>query len=143
MTLSTIFYADDDPDDIEYFTDAVRDIMEGADLHTHMRAELLIFALKNPPPVAEILFLDLNMPGKNGFQVLKELRSTEQFKQLPIVILSTSTDQATIDKTRELGASYYLPKPNSYSSLKQSIQYVLNIDWPNFAPNRENFLHNN
>lgn len=143
MNQFTIFYADDDADDIEYFTDAVHDLLGEVDLHTHMQAEQLIAALKNPPPSPEILFLDLNMPGKNGFQILTELRNTEQFKELPIVILSTSTDPATINKTRELGASYYVPKPNSYTSLKQSIKTALNIDWQNFSPNRDNFLHVN
>ena len=143
MSPFTIFYADDDPDDIEYFTDAVHDLLGEVDLHTHMQAEKLISALQNPPPSPEILFLDLNMPGKNGFQILTELRNTTRFKTLPIVILSTSTDRATIEKTRELGANYYVPKPNSYSSLKQSIQTALNIDWQNFSPNRDNFLHIN
>ena len=136
----TIFYADDDAEDLYFFSEVVN-TMSGVSLHTVDHGHALIEALHNPPPTPNIIFLDLNMPGKNGFDVLRELRGGASFKDIPVVIFSTSSDEKTIEKTRELGATFYLPKQENYESFKKSIQYTLSIDWKSFRRTRENFLY--
>lgn len=148
MNLETIrnrvvFYTDDDQDDLDTFKDVISDIDRETELHTHNHADKLLHALENPPPTPHIIFLDLNMPGKNGFDVLKELRASENFKDLPIVVLSTSIDSASIDNSRELGASYYIPKANDYTLLKASVVHALNINWDTFTANANNFVYQN
>ena len=139
-----IFYADDDQDDLEYFRKAVSDLSgDGIELHTHPGGELLLYALDNPPPVPHVVFLDLNMPGLNGFEVLQNLRNTDKHKKLPIVVFSTSADIETVEKSWQLGATYYLPKSSTYSSLKKSIAYILSMDWENFTPTKDNFFYRN
>lgn len=139
----TIFYADDDQDDREYFETVIESLSNEVELHTHEGGDSLIQALKNPPPSPHVLFLDLNMPGVNGFEVLEYVRSSEIHRKLPIIIFSTSTDEKLIEKTRSMGASYYLPKSNNYSSLKKSLEYILKMDWENFEPSSDNFLYRN
>lgn len=136
----TIFYADDDAEDLYFFSEVVN-TMNGVSLHTVDHGNALIEALHNPPPTPNIIFLDLNMPGKNGFEVLRELRDSQDFRDIPVVIFSTSSDEKTIFKTHELGATFYLPKQENYESFKKSIQYTLSIDWKSFQPTRENFLY--
>jgi CheY-like chemotaxis protein len=143
MKGTTIFYVDDDQDDLDYFSEVVNKIDNKLELVTHSRGEHLLHALDNPPPVPQVLFLDLNMPGLNGFEVLRELRSKERLQNLPVIIFSTSTDAETIEKTRSMGASYYLPKSGNYSTLKKSIEHILNMDWENFTSTKENFLYRN
>ena len=111
------------------------------ELHTHYDGDELIYALENPPPSPHIVFLDLNMPGKNGFETLKELRQTNDFKDLPIVILSTSTDESSIRTSRRLGANYYIPKSTDYTKLKTSVHYALNMDWERFVADPSNFVY--
>ena len=144
MTDRVIFYADDDQDDLEYFRKAVSDIKTSVvELHTHNGGDLLIYALENPPPIPSVVFLDLNMPGLNGFEVLASLRKNDRHRKLPIIVFSTSSDEATIEKSWQLGASYYLPKSSTYSSLKRSIEHILSLDWENFTPTKDNFLYRN
>ncbi|HEU4496033.1 MAG TPA: response regulator, partial [Flavobacterium sp.] len=116
---------------------------EHLNLVTQNNGKKLLHALHNPPPNPHIVFLDLNMPGFSGFDVLQQLRKSEDFKNLPIVIFSTSSDEQTINKSRELGANYYIPKPTDFYMLKKTIQHTLNIDWKTFKASKENFVYLN
>lgn len=140
MNHLTIFYADDDADDLDFFREIAKTI-DGIDLFTHSRGDDMMLALENPPPSPQLIFLDLNMPGKNGFEVLSELKKSTLHRHIPVVIFSTSTDQLNITKTREMGAHFYLPKLGDYESFKKSIQHTLSMDWKTFTPTPQNFLY--
>lgn len=135
----TIFYADDDADDLDFFRDVTRAIDKNITLLTHENGNQLLLAVKNPPPSPHIIFLDLNMPGKDGFEVLKELKSSEH-QNIPVVIFSTSNDQKNIQKCKELGANLYITKPNSFGKFRKSIEHTLAINWDAFTPTLENFI---
>ncbi|MCW3107113.1 MAG: response regulator receiver protein, partial [Segetibacter sp.] len=57
---------------------------------------------------------DLNMPGKNGYDILKELRADSRFASLPIVITSTSSIKSVIDTCMQLGATKFIQKPDTF-----------------------------
>ncbi|WP_035694510.1 response regulator [Flavobacterium soli] len=139
----TIFYTDDDAEDLEFFTEVTNAIGDHLNLVTQDNGKKLLHDLENPPPNPHIVFLDLNMPGISGFDVLQQLRSSDDFKNLPIVIFSTSSDERVIAKSRELGASYYVSKPTDFSLLKKTIQHALSINWDTFIPSKENFVYLN
>jgi len=139
----TIFYTDDDAEDLEFFSEVTSAMGEHLTLVTQNNGKKLLYDLENPPPNPHIVFLDLNMPGFSGFDVLEQLRSSDAFKNLPIVIFSTSRDEQTIEKSRRLGASYYVPKPTDFSLLRKSIQHALDINWNTFKPSKENFVYLN
>ncbi|HVX26580.1 MAG TPA: response regulator [Parafilimonas sp.] len=136
-----IFYADDDQDDRDTFTDALNEVYDASKLFTHEDGDDLLNALNNPPPRATIVFVDLNMPGKTGFEVIKEIKNSHNLQDLPIVVVSTSSDEKTIKATKELGANFYIPKPTNYNDLKKSINYALNIDWGTFKPQLYDFVY--
>lgn len=137
----TIFYSDDDEDDLSIFADAVESVPKKIDLQVYNGGQKLLDAINNPPPTPHIIFLDLNMPGKNGFDVLKEIRSSEDKKDLPIVIYSTSNEPAIISKCLDLGANRFVSKPILMSDIIKSIKDALEIDWENFSPNHANFVY--
>lgn len=139
----TIFYTDDDPEDLEFFIDALNDLGNHLNVVTQNNGEKLLHDLKNPPPNPQIIFLDLNMHGLTGYDVLEELRKSEQYQSVPVIILSTSNDSVAIAKTRELGASYYIQKPTNFEFLQKAINHVLKINWDTFKPNEHNFLYIN
>ncbi len=137
----TIFYADDDVDDLEFFRDVTNAMDRKIRLYTHDRGEKLLLAVFNPPPSPSIVFLDLNMPGKDGFEVLKEIKSRAQFRDIPVVIFSTSGDPRNIERARTLGANFYITKPDSYQELEKLIDFTLNIDWSSFRPVAGDFVY--
>jgi CheY-like chemotaxis protein len=85
------------------------------------------------------------MPVMSGFEVLETLKSTPSLSNIPVVVLSTATDDLTKEQCRKLGASFYICKPSSAKELSDAIQFVLKIDWNNppksFSYCDQPFLH--
>ncbi|MFN7138665.1 MAG: response regulator [Limisphaerales bacterium] len=70
-------------------------------------------------PVPGVIFLDIKMPRKNGFEVLQWIREASSIKSAAVVITSSSQLPADIERGQALGANFYLPKPIRPDSLKQ------------------------
>ncbi len=140
-SIYNIFYTDDDTDDQEVFKEVVSEINEGIYIFTQNNGAELMDILNSPPPSPRLIFLDLNMPVKNGYEVLKEVRQSERLCALPIVIFSTSNDSSSIAETRRLGATLYVPKPSSYNDLKTMLRSILTIDWANFKTDEDNYVY--
>ena len=121
---SRILLADDDADDRELFEEALSDIQPNATLTTAQDGEELMFILQNYHK-PDLLFLDLNMPRKNGKECLLEITNNPALKQIPIVIFSTSVNPLDIEETFSLGALLFMRKPNSYEELRRNVQDVL------------------
>ena len=125
-----IFLADDDEDDCALFQSALREVGAGIELVISYDGEELMETLdRRVPPPPHVIFLDLNMPRKNGMECLLEIRQTEKFKDIPVVIFSTSSQEDSIYEAYEKGASRYVTKPGTFTLLKKTIQKVLAIDW--------------
>src|ERR1700760_2899986 len=103
-----IFYTDDDAEDQEVFKEIAAEINEDIYIFAQSNGDELLALLNSPPPSPHVVFLDLNMPGKNGYEVLKEVRKSEGFKDIPVVIFSTSDDEAAMEETKRLGATMYV-----------------------------------
>lgn len=71
----------------------------------------LLNNLDTPP---DVILSDLNMPGKNGYDILKELRADSRFSKLPIVITSTSSIKSVIETCMSLGATKFIQKPETF-----------------------------
>lgn len=137
----TIFYTDDDVEDLDFFREIVDIIDEDVVVHTHNSGVELMNALDNPPPTPQLMFLDINMPGMTGFDILKKVRESENHRELPIIIFSTSGDDFAVEKSRQLGASMYVQKSSVFDHLKKSIEHALAINWNTFIPTDQNFRY--
>jgi CheY-like chemotaxis protein len=126
----SIFLADDDEDDCVLFQDAMNEVAQEYELIiTYDGQELLETLEARVPPTPHVIFIDLNMPRKDGMECLQEIRSMEKLKNIPVVILSTSSQANSIERAYALGASHYVTKPGTYAMLKKTIELVLSIDW--------------
>jgi DNA-binding NarL/FixJ family response regulator len=78
----------------------------------------------------DLVLLDLNMPGAYGFSGLVLLRG--QYPQLPVVMISAQEDAAVVARSREFGASGFIPKSSSLEIIQEAVRLVLNGDvwWP-------------
>ena len=74
---------------------------------------------------ADLILLDLNMPDIHGLEVLRFVRSHEQLRQTPVIILTTRDDQESKDAALRDGASLYLTKPFSANSLAPEVERLL------------------
>ncbi|OYU80777.1 MAG: response regulator [Flavobacterium sp. BFFFF1] len=139
----TIFYTDDDQEDLEFFKEVVGSFGRHIEVVTQNKPAQLLHALKNPPPSPQIIFLDVNMPLINGFDLLQQIRAHAEFSDIPVVMFSTSRDEHNIAKSRSLGANYYLPKLESFDAFKKSIDHTLKINWSTFSPTAADFAYRN
>jgi DNA-binding response OmpR family regulator len=89
--------------------------------------EQLMHLLNNNIPTHDILFLDLNMPRKNGFDCLNEIRQNEKLNSLAVVTISTSFEADTVSLLYKSGAQHYIRKPNEFSQLKTLIQNAITL----------------
>jgi CheY-like chemotaxis protein len=140
-----LLLADDDKDDCLFFKDALEELPITANLTTVHDGEQLMQLLAEKafePPPPHVLFLDLNMPRKNGFEVLSELKLDEKLKKLPVIIFSTSYEQDVANLLYKKGAHYYIRKPSEFSQLKKVIYQALLLatDENTTQPAKENFV---
>lgn len=124
-TPSRILLADDDADDRELFEEALSDVHPSAVLTTAQDGEELMFILRNYHK-PDLLFLDLNMPRKNGKECLHEIVKTPELRNIPIIVYSTSVNPVDIEETFSLGAKLFFRKPNSYEDLKRNVAEIFN-----------------
>lgn len=131
MCLSkNIYLADDDEDDRIFFQDALSEVCKEVHLTVAKDGVELMDILSLPPsPLPDVIFLDLNMPAKNGFQCLEEIKKSEFLKHLPIIIFSTTVQEEAVNKVYKGGANFYIRKPDNFNHLKKALKKVLSIDW--------------
>jgi CheY-like chemotaxis protein len=124
-----VLLADDDADDRMFFEEAIEEIEININLTTVKDGqELMDFLNHSTFLLPEILFLDLNMPFKNGLQCLREIRAEERYIDICIVLYSTTARQADIDECYDLGANLFINKPNSFADLKKLLMKVFTMD---------------
>jgi len=141
--MKIIFLADDDADDRKFFEDALKKVTIPTNLTLASDGLELMSNLEKviEPPPPDVIFLDLNMPRKNGFQCLEEIRNTPKLKDIPIVIFSTTTNEEAVNKTYQHGANYYVCKPTSFQLLIKAVETVLTIEmWQQPQPAKEEFV---
>lgn len=122
-----ILLADDDDDDCSFFKEALDELSLKTTLITvNDGVQLMAFLTdKSKEILPDVLFLDLNMPRKNGSECLTEIRQIERLKDFPIIIFSTSLDIEIVDVMYEKGATFYIRKPGDFSKLKTVIENSL------------------
>ena len=140
-----ILLAEDDDDDRLFFKDAIEEIKVKTVVTMVNDGVELMEYLHNPNiHLPHLVFLDLNMPRKNGMQCLKEIRSNHKLKELSIAVYSTSALEKDIEDTFINGANVYIKKPNDFEVLKNILAKVITINWQYHTSglNKENFLLN-
>jgi len=135
--------ADDDEDDRLFFTDAFEELKMNTKVRTfNDGVELMDYLNTEDVILPNVLFLDLNMPKKNGIVCLKEMKSNQKLSDIAIAIYSTSASEEDIEETFVLGANIYIKKPNDFNKLKKVLSDVVSINWQYHTNglNKDNFL---
>jgi len=121
----TILIADDDPDDRmlalealneNHLTNNIYFVEDGEELldYLHHRGQYTDVA---SAPRPEMILLDLNMPRMDGRESIREIKSTAELRDIPVVILTTSKSEEDIARTYNLGANSYITKPVTFEGL--------------------------
>jgi CheY-like chemotaxis protein len=91
----------------------------------------------------DLLFLDINMPCKNGYECLQDIRKDPSLKDLPIIVYSSSAHLSDIQKSFLYKADFYLVKPFITDHLRTAVQMILSVDWKDNPPIKRHYFINN
>lgn len=120
-----LLLADDDKDDRFFFKKVLSELSIPTSLTVAEDGEkLMAYLSKHNKNLPDVLFLDLNMPRKNGSECLVEIKSSKKFKDLPVIIYSTSLHEEVANLLYEKGAHYYIRKTDIIE-LKKVLHYIL------------------
>jgi CheY-like chemotaxis protein len=138
-----ILLADDDKDDRFFFSMALDALTIPTTLDTVVDGEkLMTYLSMNTLRLPDVIFLDLNMPRKNGFECLLEIKLNPKLNMLPVIIFSTSFEQEVVNLLYKNGAEYFIRKPSEYLQFKKIIQQTIALisKGNKQIPNRDNFV---
>ena len=76
----------------------------------------------HPSPL--LVLLDLNLPGYDGYQVLRRMKQDERTKRIPVVILTTTDDSREVARCYNLGCNVYVTKPVDYAQFSEAIRKI-------------------
>lgn len=138
-----IYLAEDSCDDQWLFKEALREIP----LRTKLTAlndgkELIDSLIKRKTKLPDVIFIDLNMPRKSGYECLAEIKTNYKISGIPVIIISTSEDKKIEKRLYNQGAQHYIHKPNDLDTLVKQIQEALNfvINSGPIQPSPESFV---
>ena len=120
-----ILLIDDDVDDQEIFLTAISRLPKPLDCTALGNARDALHQLKEKHLSPDLIFLDLNMPIMSGQQFLVEFAKHEHLVHIPVIVLSTTSHEPTIQATRDLGASDFITKPNRFDDLVSRLHSVI------------------
>ena len=138
-----IILADDDESDRLLFKEAFEELKIKTIVNmVNDGVQLMNYLTTHNTPLPHLLFLDLNMPLKNGLACLKEIKSIDKLKNISIAIYSTSATEKDVEETFLTGANIYIKKPNDFNILKQLLEKAVMATYMYQDPpfNKENFL---
>jgi CheY-like chemotaxis protein len=128
-TFKNILLADDDADDRSLFKEALDHVAPDCNLTIANNGLELMHLLQKQEP--DMLFLDINMPLKNGIDCIKWIRELRQFKNLIVVAYSSAFDSSQINRAYAFGVDLYLIKPTKLHYLVEDLQHLFELDWYN------------
>lgn len=131
-TEKDILIAEDDREDVEIFESALKELNIDYRLRHAPNGDVLFVLLKEQVPY--ILFLDINMPCKDGTACIKEIRQHPEYDKLPIIIYTANLYHRITEECYRNGANLYITKANTFGTIVDNLRKVFAIDW-------EHYLH--
>lgn len=126
MMYSKILVIDDDIDDQEIFLTALETASSSVECTTSASGVDALQKLTEGTITTDIIFLDLNMPIMSGQEFLSEIKRDKHLANIPVIVLSTSAHQPTIEQAKRLGAANFITKPDKFNELVRILKEILN-----------------
>ena len=122
-----IFLIEDDLDDIELLEEALKKFNVSYSLNYVNDGSAAIDYIHSPENIPDIIVLDMNLPKVHGRDVILKIKSSDKFKNIPLLILTTSSAKEDMDYSYKNGADKYLIKPGTMDEIKKTIDIIINL----------------
>jgi CheY-like chemotaxis protein len=127
--LKNIWLADDDEDDHLVFENAVQEVLPSVILTQFRSCHTLLSELEHSTP--DLLFLDINMPGFDGKECLKNLKGNPSYRKLAVIVYSGSISPIDITTCYGYGATLYVEKASTYNNMVIMLKALFDLNWSN------------
>ena len=122
-----ILYADDDPDDKAWVIEACKaiNLFLSIDFVENGRQVLQYLQQRPNTELPALIVLDLNMPELDGRQTLQKIKTDNHYKNIPVLIVTTSSNKVDMEICKRLGAELYLVKPDTHKEWQHIVQHFV------------------
>lgn len=125
MERKNFMIIDDDTDDRFFFKEALKKMLSSIEFLEANGGIEALELLRKTEQLPHFIFLDVNMSPMDGYECLKQLKSDDKLKYIPVVMYSTSFSEESIIELYKLGASSYLNKPTNMNDLPAQIHEAI------------------
>ncbi len=122
-----ILLVEDDPDDIELMQEALVDNRIPYQMETISQGDRVLSYLESCKNFPDIVILDLNLPKLHGREVLTKIKTSSQLRNIPVVILTTSSSPVEKEFCIKAGASSFITKPSTVDGFNATVAEIVNI----------------
>jgi two-component system response regulator len=122
-----ILYVEDNKDAITFFNRVVNKLGDYQFKTTEDGNSAIKLLEEEKDFEPEMILLDINLPGMNGFEILQHVRTKTEYKHIPVIMFTSSDDTSDIKKSYEFGANAYLIKPDSLHTLREVLADTFNF----------------
>ncbi len=120
-----IMLIDDDKDDRSIFTETLKSIDPTAQCVASKSGSDGLMALNIEKSLPDVVFLDINMPGMSGWEVLRKVKKDHSLKNIPVIMYSTSSHDRDVQIAADFGAVAFCTKPDDVKHLRTVLKFVL------------------
>lgn len=125
MLYKNILLIDDDPEDADIFREAMASLNKDFVLRCIYNPKKALEELKVTEKLPDLIFLDYNMPIINGLELLRELKKESRLEHIPVILISTPSEEFMQEEMRNNRIIKYISKPDSYTELIDILDSIL------------------
>ena len=122
-----IFLIEDDADDIELLEVSLKDNNVEYKMDVVMEGDKVQEYLRNCKRLPNIIVMDFNLPRVHGREIIKQIKSNEDFKKIPLVVLTTSTAKEDIEYSYKMGADSFITKPTTIQGFNATVGSIVQL----------------
>ena len=126
--MAAILIIDDDPDDAEFLTDAFRNCGQHTIHHALTATDAFHYleAIPHAGALPDVVISDNLLPGKTGLEFMTELKKTDRYSSIPVILLSSTRSENDIIRFKEMGAMEYITKPAGFDEYLKMASFIQN-----------------
>lgn len=122
-----IFLIEDDMDDIELLQESLKDNSVDFTMNIVREGDKVSSFLRECTVLPHVIVMDFNLPKVHGKDILRTIKSFDGFKNIPLLVLTTSTAKDDIDYSYKMGADKYLTKPSSIKGFNDTVKAIVEL----------------
>lgn len=122
-----IFLIEDDADDIELLEVSLKDNKVEYNMDVIMEGDKVQDYLKNCTNLPHIIVMDFNLPRVHGREIIKQIKSNDEFRNIPLIVLTTSTAREDIEYSYRMGANSFITKPTTVQGFNATVGAIVQL----------------